>query len=135
MAGGIGMLIPVETNVYCIPERLKEIDPDYFVVFNTDTQKFEVHHMGQIGSTLALNIPYDELDARTIELVYKTRVENAKEIFDEIDRHNEKLEKQRYEKLMDEAAQRAKEIHRYASRSEHRDTLPEEAIDEFKIKL
>jgi hypothetical protein len=122
------MLIPVETNVYCIPERLKEIDPDFYVVFNTETQKFELHRENHTWDTLELNIPYDELDARTIELVKKNKIENAKKIFAEIDKHNEMLQKKRWEEAIDEANQKAKEIYRYAAASEHREVVPEEDI-------
>lgn len=125
------MLKRIETNVYNIPERLKEIDPGYFVVFNTETQAFEVHHTEQLGGTLALNIPYDTLDARTLELVRKTRVENAKKFYAEMEKHNEKLEQARYNKMRDDANQKTKELHRYASRKESRDVLPDEALKDF----
>ncbi|WP_026487643.1 hypothetical protein [Caldanaerobius polysaccharolyticus] len=36
------MLLEVKTHVYNIPERLKEIDPNLRVFFNTDTQQYEV---------------------------------------------------------------------------------------------
>mgnify|MGYP001000667952 CR=1 FL=1 len=121
------MLIPIETNVYNIPERLKEIDKDYFVVFNTEAQQFEVHNLGQIGNTLALNIPYDELDNRTIDLVQKTRIENAKKIFDEIDRQNLKLEIDSSKKWKDVTDQQLREMHRYVTNHESKETIPDDA--------
>jgi len=121
------MLIEVTSNVYHIPERLKEIDPNYFVVFNTETQKFEVHHSEQIGNTLALNIPYEELDARTIELIHKNRIENIDKIIDEIDNWNEWIEKEHEKKLFDEAGQKVKDIYRYVSTKERVDTIPEDS--------
>ncbi|MDD2445770.1 MAG: hypothetical protein PHX09_03050 [Clostridia bacterium] len=86
------MLIKVETDVFFISERLREIDKDYFIIFNSKTQGFEIHHKGQIMNTFCLNVPYRTLDARTLELVQKTRIENIKNITDNLDNENIKTE-------------------------------------------
>ena len=125
------MKIPIKTNVYFIPERLRDIDSNYFVVFNTDRGKFEVHYKGQPGGTYCFTVPYEELDSRTIELLHQTRVEHSEKIISDMDRYNEQLEKRRYNRLMDEAAQRAKAIHQYARGSEHREAIPEDGLKEF----
>jgi hypothetical protein len=87
------MLIKVETDVYFISEQLREIDENYFIVFNSKTRGFEVHHKGQINNTFCLSVPYKTLDARTLELVQKTRIENIKKIIDSIDNENLRTEK------------------------------------------
>lgn len=122
------VLIPVKSNVYDIPQRLREIDSNYFVMYNTESDKFEVHHSKQIGGTLALNIPYSELDSRTLELVRKTSVENSKIIYDEMERNNKAIKDNANIKIMAEAEAKTRELFHYAKGSEHRETVPEEAI-------
>lgn len=121
------MLIRIESNVYDIPQRLREIDPNYYVVLNTDTQKYEVHHSKQIGGTLCLNLPFDELDSRTIDYVKSHDIKYAKQIFEEIDMHNAVIEREAKRKAFDEPNQKVKEIHRYVTKYESKETVPDDA--------
>ncbi len=59
-------LVPVFHDVFEIAGRLREIIPDLFVVFNTATQRYEVHSLAHHPETLALNLPYAGLDARAL---------------------------------------------------------------------
>lgn len=63
------MRIPVETHVYNIPQRLREIDPALRVFFNTDTQKYEVWGRDLHGPYLMASFSF--LDARVEEAVRK----------------------------------------------------------------
>ncbi len=87
-------LRPIFTSTLEIPERLREMDPNYFLVFNTKTQKYEVHNLAHKGNTYGVTIYYEELDYRTL---YITRASDlrvrGKNLFREIDEHNERLEK------------------------------------------
>ena len=65
--------------MFGICDRLKSIDDGYFVVYDRHRSRFEVHNSRQRGSTFALAVPYASLDARVVELVRKTRVENVLE--------------------------------------------------------
>ena len=121
-------LIHVESDVMDITKRLKEIDLNYFVMFNPRTQKYEVHHAEQIDGTLCLNLPFDELDSRAIDYVQKHRIENFKRIIAEMDAHNEKLKMERLSKSKDIAEQKAKEIYTYCSRHSDKDTLDDGAF-------
>ena len=80
------MLININTDNYFIAGRLKQIDPNYFVVFNTKSQKYEVHHKGQTDNTFCLSLPFCELDIRTLDLVNKTRIDNINKLIEEIDK-------------------------------------------------
>ena len=84
-------LIYVESDVMDITKQLKKIDKNYFVMFNPRTQQFEIHNAAQEGSTLSLNLPFGELDTRTIDYAQKYRIENAKKIIAEIDRKSTRL--------------------------------------------
>jgi hypothetical protein len=102
----------IETSTHCIPERLKQIDPGYFLVRNHETHQFEVHHIGQIGNTLALNIPFQELDERTIQKVRETQIQYIDNIVAEMDRKNAKLEIENNKKIKDCTQTVTKEIYR-----------------------
>ena len=78
-------------DVFQIEKRIQEIDPNYRVFFNKQKLRFEVHNLAQKGDTLAIVSPYSELDQRLIRLVRQSRVERAKEVFDEIEKSNEKI--------------------------------------------
>jgi len=88
------MLISINTDTYFIAERLKEIDKNYFLVFNTKSKKYEVHNKGQADNTFCVGLPFMAIDERVIDLVQKTRVENINKLIEEIEKNNEKIEKQ-----------------------------------------
>ena len=78
----------VSHDVYDIANRIKCIDRDYYVVFNTVTRKYEIHNSAQIGSSYCLTLPYDDLDVRTIDYIHMTKVGNMEELIEQIDREN-----------------------------------------------
>lgn len=121
----------IESNVFHIPERLREIDPEYFVVYNHSSKQFEVHHKGQIGDTFCLDIPYPELDARTIERVKQTRVERSKSIWEQIKKDMLRMEIEQeisaQKAIDDQVTPKLKEIHRYVSNHESKETIPDDA--------
>jgi len=82
------MLIELTHDVYEISKRIKKIDKDYYVVYNTSTRKFEVHNSSQIGTTYCLTLPYSNLDERTLNYVAKTRSVNIEKILEEIETEN-----------------------------------------------
>ena len=96
------MLVNVESDLFDVVNRVKEIDRNYYIVYNKTKEKFEVHYHGQTPA-FCLTVPYDSLDARTVDLVLKTRVENSKKLFEEIDRHNLNLQKESCKKVFDNA--------------------------------
>lgn len=120
-----------DSGVHDIPNRLKEIDVDFFVVRNHRTRAWEVHHKGQLGNSLALNLPFDELDYRTVVYTKRNLIENAKERFAEIDRANTLWEQQKKKEIDNWMRDRLSEIHKYASRYEGRDAIPEKDIPNF----
>jgi hypothetical protein len=69
------MKIIIQNDLYDITYRIKSIDSGYFIVFDTVSKSYEVHNTNNIGSTFCLKIPYSRLDARTVNLVNRTRTE------------------------------------------------------------
>ena len=102
------MLIEIKSDTMFVSKRLKEIDPSYYLVFNTIKGKYEVHSNNQVGCSYCLTCPHDALDSRLIELTKKTRRNNLKELLRQIDIENEKIQKQNQKKLLEELWQQNK---------------------------
>ena len=85
------MLYEIKNDVFDISNRIKQIDDNYFVVLNTQRKKYEIHYK-RCKNTYELTIPFDELDARTVEFVRKTRMANKAKILEEIEKNNALLE-------------------------------------------
>lgn len=98
--------IVLQGDVFDICQRLKEVDETYFVVFNFNRKKFEVHSSLQRGSSYCFTIPYDCLDDRTIDFARKTSVARIDQLIKEIDQQNENLEKQ----MQKQTVERLKEV-------------------------
>lgn len=82
------MKIKLKHDVFNISKRIKEIDKDYYVVYNTQSLKFEIHNNSQIGSSYCLTLPFNELDERAIWYVCQTKSENIDKILEKIDSEN-----------------------------------------------
>ena len=83
------MKIKLNSDVYNISKRVKEIDKDYYVVYDTSLNKFEIHNSMQIGSSYCLTLPYSSLDERTLNYIHKTKSTNIERILEQIDNDNE----------------------------------------------
>lgn len=81
----------IEEDLFDIARRLKEIDSRYRVYRNRKANRFEIYANG----ALQLATPFDRLDARTLELVKKTRLEYLNCLIDEIDKTNAQLQRDR----------------------------------------
>ena len=89
-----------------IVKRLKEIDKDYFVVFNLERKTFELHNRAQERDTFCLTLPYDTLDERAILLTKKTLSKKRDELFKEIEEENAKSLKSKCRKILNDAEAR-----------------------------
>lgn len=122
--------LPVLTNPMDIPVRLKEVNGDFFVMFNTKLQKFEVHCASQPGTTLACVLPFDELDARAITYVREFSRERTEQIAREIEEYNERLDAREKAALIDKAGYKTREAFNYLKNNSKTDAIPQEVIDE-----
>ena len=82
------MKIEIENDVYDIANRIKEIDRDYRIYFNTSKNQFELHNLSQPENTFCLSLPYPFLDERTLKLARETNSANIKIILNKIDNDN-----------------------------------------------
>ena len=96
------MLLLITDDLYDIAARLKSVNENYAVYYNVEKQRYEVHD-GQRG-TLEFLVPFDELDARTVEYARYSSVNNAKRLFEEVEEHNRRLEKDKATRAIERAA-------------------------------
>ena len=122
--------VPVLLNVYDIPVRLKQVNRDFFVMFNTRSQKFEIHCASQPYDTLACVLPYDELDARALRYVREFSRERTEHIAEEIDRYNDTLDRREKAALIDKASYKCREAFNYLKINSKTDSIPKEVIAE-----
>jgi uncharacterized protein YheU (UPF0270 family) len=98
-------LIPIFSHVHDIPRRVFQYDASFFVVFNKNNQKYEIHSLDYPGdSTISCTIPYDELDSRTLDHLWENDIRvHGTEIFKRIELAEEKarIRKERERKNMD----------------------------------
>ena len=102
----------VKNDLFNISRRIKQIDKNYFLMFNFKTKKFEVHYKRN-KNTLEIILPFNVLDKRTLDLVRKTRVENREKLIEEMDKNNKELELKNNVKIKDEVTFKAKEMISY----------------------
>lgn len=92
------MRIKIFDDLYDIAAGIKQIDPRYDTVFNTENQKFEV----EIEGKTVLVLPYENLDQRALERVRYTRFDNAEQVMADIEKSNEELERNIAKKRRDD---------------------------------
>lgn len=85
-------LIPIFSHIYDIPRRVHEYDSSFFVVFNTNIQKYEIHSLEYPGdNTISCTIPYEELDERTLHHLWLNDIRvHGTEIFKRVELAEEK---------------------------------------------
>ncbi len=81
----------IKNDLFDIVKKIKEINQNYKVFRNIIKHRYEIYFQKGVNLNLELVVPYDKLDYRTINLLNKTKVENADEIFEEIEKANAKL--------------------------------------------
>lgn len=119
--------IAVTSDALDITKRIKEIDPDYFIMLNRQTDRFEVHVRGQ-EMTLGCELPFDTLDARTLEYVREHKAARIGEILREMEREDARREAAGRAE-MEEIHERAAEGMRYLANKRTTDELPDELTE------
>lgn len=92
-------LVKIEKDLFSIADRLKEIDGRYEVYRNTLAHRFEVY----VERALQFVVPFQKLDARTLDFARKTRIERAEKILKEMDEINARIEKQKEKEILENA--------------------------------
>ena len=96
-------LIEIRNDLFDIAARLTSVNENYRLYYNKKSDRYEVHNIAQKPLTLAFVVPYSELDARTVEYARFSAVQNAEKVFADIEKSNEKLEKEVYRRTFNRA--------------------------------
>lgn len=104
-------LCVIENDLFDISNRIKNIDRDYVIYRNMQNKKFELHNT-RYSPSLQLVLPFDELDMRTIDYAVNTRVENIKKVAEEMEKENQRLEKENYTKMQNDILERVENVYR-----------------------
>lgn len=75
-------------DLFNVVQRVKQINNKYRIFRNKKKSRFELYYQNGLNLEFELVLPYEKLDCRTIDLILKSRVENADKIFKEIDDFN-----------------------------------------------
>lgn len=122
--------IAVLSNATDIPARLKEVNRDFFVMLNKNSQRFEVHCASQPFDTLACTLPFDELDGRALVYVREYASERFERVAAEVDAYNEQLVAREERYVIDRANYKMREAFNYLKNNSKTDVIPKEVIDE-----
>lgn len=106
------MKILINNNVFDVLNRIKRINKNFYVVFNTVSKKFELHSCEYGRNSYVLTFPYDSLDVRAVNYVLKTF--NSKPIsLDEVELYNENVKKKQLEKVQNENDYKTRKMYDY----------------------
>jgi len=87
----------LSSDVFDICKRIKIIDKDYLVNWNSAKQRYEIVRKANGLMTIEVVVPYKTLDKRTVDLVIKSSVRHLNKRLSEIDRANRLLDEKRLE--------------------------------------
>lgn len=110
------MKIKIESDVFDIVKRIQEIDDGYYILFDLNKQKFEVHNCKQPNS-YCFTYPYDNLDLRIFEMIYATSSRFIGKILEDIDNNNANIERNNENKRKDINDYYLREIYNFSNNS------------------
>lgn len=97
------MLINIKNDLYDISSRIKEIEENYSIKYDTEKEKYLLFRNGKYQ----LAFPFKHLDARALDYAWETRLENLDYMLKKVDRHNAELQRKEILKAHDEIENRA----------------------------
>ncbi len=106
------MKIKINSDPFNINKRIKQLNKNYYVVYNLQTKKYEIHNSAYKNS-YCITVPYNQLDYRTIKVLKES--ENPTKIFEEIEKHNKNLELKAQNNVLDRSSYQLKEIYDYSN--------------------
>ncbi len=110
------MKIKIDSDVFDIVKRVKEIDDGYYIVFDVSKNKFELHNSKQ-QSTYCLTCPFGNLDKRLIDFIHETNCGNIDNILEEIDNNNRNIERNVYKNAKNTSDFMLREIYAFSNNS------------------
>ncbi|MFV0515776.1 MAG: hypothetical protein ACK5MV_00050 [Aminipila sp.] len=116
----------IEHDVCSIADRIKEIEKEYFIVFNVLRDKYEVHSTANIGhDTYCFTVPYKELDGRTLEYCRQTRNDRNVNHYCKMKEKNEMIKRKKEKGLETTLNDASRETSKATSLAMEKDELHE----------
>lgn len=110
------MRIEIESDVFDIVDRIKEIDDGYKIMLNLKSEKLELHNTKQ-PITFCFVIKDNVLDVRVLRQIHCTNTQDIDKIIDDIDNNNTLIEKNNEEMLKDYSNYMSREIYGFSNNS------------------
>ena len=101
----------IDHDLFGISDRIKDIEDEYFILFDMDRGKYEVHSKANPKDTYCFTVPYKELDARVLEYCRKTHISNNKELMKDLNKQAEIHKKHQHKRRMDVFEDRSLELY------------------------
>jgi len=92
------MKIAIKNDVFNIFKRIKQINNNFYIIFDTNKNKYEIYEKN--NPCVLFTLPYESLDASAVSYVLKMLKTSNEEILKEIEEHNSKLEREENEKII-----------------------------------
>lgn len=109
-------LIELFDDAINIIPAIKNIDNCYRVFYNKKNARYELYSQKGLNLVMELVCPYPNLDNRFLIKVKQSRKEYAQSLLEQMDKENEKIEKQEQENLLDKTRIMAKEMIDYGNK-------------------
>lgn len=100
------MKIHIKNDVFNIFKRLKQINNDFYLIFDTNKNNYQVYEK----SNLIFTLPYKNLDERSLKYVLKMLKISNEEILKEIENHNAQKSKEIEDKIISSALESAEKV-------------------------
>lgn len=110
------MRIEIDSDVFDIVNRIKEIDDGYKIMLNLKNGKLELHNTKQ-ANTFCFVIKNNVLDTSVIEQIYNTSTRDIDTIMEDIDNNNMLIEKNNENNLKDYTNYMSREIYGFSNNS------------------
>lgn len=109
------MLKQINNDFYNIAHRLKQIDRNYIIFFNTATNLFQVYEIKN-NKKIFLFIIGKALNNLALKKAHETSYKNFKKIFKDIEETNRKIDKHNKEHLLNFSKDTLESFLSYADR-------------------
>lgn len=91
------MLKKINSDVFNISNRIKKINKNFYLVFDSNKNKFVLYKKNNIFNRYLdeyiLTLPFDYLDDRSIKYIINSDSKNLQKILDDIEENNKVIEK------------------------------------------
>ncbi len=85
------MKVRIKEDLFDISSRLKDVEREYFVLYDTKKKVYEIHNTMQKGNSFCFLVGR-RLDYYAIQKAHKTSIKWLKSTLKNIDNHNNRLE-------------------------------------------